>query len=401
MPGESPLNMMRPQRPRPRRPGPAVPPQRRRLWWVLLPLCIGIALAAGWCGLWYYAAGIAGRTLSGWVAREASAGRVYSCGTQTITGFPFRIVARCAQAGAAINSNTPPFDFRAKDVSFAAQVYQPTVLVGRVDAPVTMAEPGKPPSYRADWSSAAVTVRGLPPYPDSVTVAVDHPRLDQLTDGNGTTLFGADHAEINSRVVSGSPAANPVIDTTVQFTAATAPTVHALLAAPLQGDIEVVVRGFKDLAPKPWHDRFRELAADGGDIEITQFRIARADAVIVGGGKLTVNANGKLDGLLQVAIAGLDNLVPLLGLDRLINRGLDRLAGTAQSAPTINALDRLMPGLGGIVRNTANASIIDNLKKMGQPTQIDNKPAIVLPLRVADGAMYLGMVPLGDLPPLF
>jgi hypothetical protein len=60
-----------------------------------------------------------------------------------------------------------------------------------------------------------------------------------------------------------------------------------------------------------------------------------------------------------------------------------------------------MPGLGNAVRDTANSSIVDNLKKMGQPTEIDNKPAIVLPLRVSDGSVYLGMIPLGELPPLF
>ena len=49
----------------------------------------------------------------------------------------------------------------------------------------------------------------------------------------------------------------------------------------------------------------------------------------------------------------------------------------------------------------ANASVIENLKKMGEPTEIDHKPAIVLPLRFSDGAIYLGMLPLGDAPALF
>ena len=75
-----------------------------------------------------------------------------------------------------------------------------------------------------------------------------------------------------------------------------------------------------------------------------------------------------------------------------------------QTAPPhrgFGALDRLMPGLGGAVRDTANASLIENLKKMGQPTEIDKKPAIVLPLRFADGSVYLGMMRLGEVPPLF
>jgi hypothetical protein len=45
--------------------------------------------------------------------------------------------------------------------------------------------------------------------------------------------------------------------------------------------------------------------------------------------------------------------------------------------------------------------VIENLKKMGERTEIDHKPAVVLPLRFSDGAIYLGMVPLGDAPALF
>src|ERR1700761_6132132 len=108
MTGESPLSMMRPQRQRPLSRAAAGPP-RRRIWPIALPICVIVVLAAGWCALWYYAAGVADRTLSGWVAREAAAGRVYNCGSQTIGGFPLRIEADCTGVGATISSTTPPF----------------------------------------------------------------------------------------------------------------------------------------------------------------------------------------------------------------------------------------------------------------------------------------------------
>jgi len=38
---------------------------------------------------------------------------------------------------------------------------------------------------------------------------------------------------------------------------------------------------------------------------------------------------------------------------------------------------------------------------MGQPTEIDKKPAVALPLRVADGVIFVGLIPIGVLPPLF
>jgi hypothetical protein len=400
MPGESPLNMMQRQRPR-RRPGGGAPP-RRRLWPVVLPVCVVIVLAAVWCGLWYFAAGIADRTMSGWMAREATAGRVYSCGSQTISGFPFRIEADCTTAGATINSTQPPFAVSAKDVSVAAQVYHPTTLVGEISGPLAVAEPGQPPRFVANWSRARGSVSGLPPEPDSVSVTLDHPHVDQMAAANGTTVFAADHAEFLGRIVGGSAANNPVIDALVKFAAATTPTLHPLLAEPLQGEVDAVFRGFKDLAPKPWPQRFREMQASGGNIEITRLRLERPDAIIVGAGTLTVNANGKLNGLIRIGIAGLENIVPKLGLDRLIGRGLDKLnGGSGQAQQGLNALDRLMPGLGDVVRDSATASVIDNLNKMGQPTEIDKKPAIVLPLNFSDGFVSLGMVPLGEVPALF
>jgi hypothetical protein len=399
MPGESPLNMM--QRQRPRRYPTAAPP-RRRLWPVVLPVCVVIALAAVWCGLWYYAAGIADRTMSGWMAREAAAGRVYTCGSQTISGFPFRIEADCTTVGAAINSTQPPFAVSAKDVSVAAQVYRPTLLVGEVSSPVTVAEPGQPPSFVANWSRARGSVSGLPPEPDSVSVTLDHPHVDRMVGANGTTIFTADSAEFHGRLVGGSATSNPVIDALLTFAAATTPTLHPLLAEPAQGEVEAVFRGFKDLTPKPWPQRFREMQASGGNIEITRLRLERSDAIIVGAGTLTVNANGKLNGLIRVGIAGLENIVPKLGIDRLIGRGLDKLnGGSGQAQQGLSALDRLMPGLGGVVRDNAAATVIDSLNKMGQPTEIDKKPAIVLPLNFSDGFVSLGMVPLGEVPALF
>ena len=137
------------------------------------------------------------------------------------------------------------------------------------------------------------------------------------------------------------------------------------------------------------------MQAAGGGIEIKALRIAQTKALVVGAGTLTVNANGKLDGLVRVAIVGIESIVPRLGVDRLIGQGIDQLAGAS------GTLDRLLPGLGGAIRDTANASVTDNLKKMGEPTSIDNQPAIILPLRFSHGSIYLGMLRVGEAPALF
>src|SRR5580658_10166440 len=93
MTGEPPLKMMRSAAPRPRQ-LPAGPGWRRRPWLIVAPVAIVIVFALAWVWLWYYAASVADASLAGWVEREAAAGRVYGCASQTTGGFPFRIEAR-------------------------------------------------------------------------------------------------------------------------------------------------------------------------------------------------------------------------------------------------------------------------------------------------------------------
>lgn len=406
MAGESPLSMMQADRRLPRR---AVAPEaairsrpRRTLWAVLGPVAAIIVVAVGWSALWYYAANVANRTLAGWVAREAASGRIYTCGSEGISGFPFRIQTHCTEAAATLNSVQPPLALATRDITFTAGVLHPTRLVGDITGPLTvMGAPGQPPSLTANWSSAQISVSGLPPEPDAVSIDLAQPRLDR---GAGTaTLFAADGADFQARIVEGSADNHPVIDAVLHLASASAPTLHSALVKPLQADIEVVVRGFNDLAPTPLAQHFRELQASGGSIAVKSLRLERSDAAVVGNGTLTIKPDGKLDGVITVAISGIESIVPQLGIDKMIGHSIDRLAGI--SGPPgeggLAALDRLMPGLSGVVSAGANASLIDDLKKMGQPTTIDGKAATALPLRFADGTVYLGMIRIGEVPALF
>ncbi len=390
MPGQSPLSMMQPQRPRAEPRAQALP--RRRRWPLWAPVAAVIVIAVIWCGLWYVSASVADRALAGWIEREAAAGRSYSCGTQTIGGFPLDITARCSDVSAELKNSQPPYSITAKAVDFVAEVYRPTRLVGEISGPLTVAETGQAPVLTADWTRARLVVNGVPPYPDTLSFDFDAPHLDRA--GSDEKLFNASAVNFLARITEGSPRDHPVLDFTLHLKGATA-TFHPLAAQPLNGDAEVVVRGLKDLSPKPWADRMRELQAAGGGIEIKSIHLTQADAIVVGAGTLTVNGEGKLDGVVSVTVAGLEHIVPLLGIDRMIGQGIDQWSGSS------GTLDRLVPGLGATIRQTANATVIDNLKKMGEPTSIDNRPAVVLPLRFVNSAVYLGMLRIGEVPALF
>jgi len=391
---------MRPRRPPVRR--GSGPPPRRRLSRFLILAAVIVALPIGWTALWSYAASIANEALAGWIGREAALGRVYACGSQSIGGYPFGIVIRCDKATAAFKSNRPPFAVSASDFTFSAQVFRPTLLSGEISAPVTLADPGQGPAFVANWSAARLTLLGLPPEAERVTVDLTKPRLDRTTGANAGTIFQADRLAVDGRIIAGSAQRNPVIEATAKVAAGLAPSFHPLLAEPLQGEIDAVMRGFKDFLPKPWPVLFRDMQASGGGIEIKTLHLVRSDAALLGTGTFTINASGRLEGELRVTIAGVENIVPLLGVDQLIGQGMDRLTGGSGS-PTqgLGALDRLLPGLGGVVRESASAGLVETIKRMGEPTKLDGKPAVALPLRVTDGIVYVGLIPVAAVPALF
>lgn len=367
-------------------------PRGRR--WPAILIVLLILLAGLWAGAWYYGAGIAERTIDGWKAREAQAGRVYTCATQTIGGFPFGIELRCADAGAELKSNQPPLALKARDMLVSARVWQPTVLTTEIAGPLTIAEPGQAVTISANWQHAQTQVHGLPVSPESVSINLDHLVVDRTA---GENLFKADRLDLNGRLMSGTVQDNPVIEMVLKLGAAAAPSWHPAAATPVDADVTAVLRGLKDFSPKPWPARFRELQAAGGRIEIRNARVQQRDTIAVANGMLSLSPAGRLDGQLRLTVANLDKLLPTLGLDQMLSQ--------EQASPQLNnafgALDRIMPGLGNVARKNAGPAIVAGVSLMGQPTELEGKRAVMLPLRFDDGLVSLGPLKLGVTPSLF
>src|SRR5581483_1734149 len=238
-----------------------------------------VLLAAGWSGFWYYAVGKAEQAIAGWKAREAKVGRIYTCGQETLSGFPFRIEVRCDLARAEFTQVTPKLDIKTTGVLVAAQIYQPTLLISEFTGPLSVAEAGKPPSFIANWKLGQTSVRGTPNAPERVSIVLDGPSVVRMTSSGTEPFAKADHFELHGRMLEGSASKNPVIEVALRSTQASLPGVNPLMVAPIDSEIDAVLRGLKDFGPKSWADRFREIQASGGSIDIPQARVQQGDTI--------------------------------------------------------------------------------------------------------------------------
>ena len=366
------------------------PATRRRLW-LFVPFALLVALAVIWTGLWFYAASRAETAIAGWRAREAKSGRTYECGTQAISGFPFRIEVRCTEPVAELRGKNAQVVLRGADLVMLAQIYQPTLLIGEFKSPMTVADPGQPPAYVVNWSLGQSSVRGTPRAPQRGSLVFENLKVQRP--GSDATVLSAKRFELHGRMAEGSAADNPVLDVGLRATAASAPEVHPIAAIPLDAEVSATLRGLADFAPKPWPARFRELQARGGRIDIVNARVQQGEVIAVSSGSLGLTERGNLDGQLQMTVVGLEHVLKQLDLEALVSQGR---VGSA-----IDKLDKLLPGLGGIARKQAGPSILVGLDAIGKRTTLEGKPAVTVPLRFVDGRVMLGPLPVGRTPPLF
>ncbi|MEH2529777.1 hypothetical protein V1277_003848 [Bradyrhizobium sp. AZCC 1588] len=388
-------------------------PRRRPLWRLFIAPALLLVVAAAWSAFWFYAASEVGVRADAWALQEAKAGRVYACGKRSVAGFPFRFEVRCDDASVSLVSQTAgaqvPFTARLGEIMVIAQIYQPRLLIAEFKAPATLADRGQPPSMKVNWTLGRSSVSGLPDVPHRASIVFDNPSIDRVNGPVETPLARARHVELHGRLAEGSTKDHPVIEAVLQISGGNVQEVHPVLAQPFDADIQTKLTGLKDFTPKPWPERFRELQAAGGHVEIVRSRIQQGDLISLAAGTLRLNAQGRIDGELQMTVTGLERVIPALGIEKMLEEGvpqatLDRVAPGVKSQDLNNlfgALDKAIPGLGKVVKQNANAGVAAGINSLGKEAELEGKKARAFPLRFVDGAVFLGPIKVGQVPPLF
>jgi hypothetical protein len=390
-------------------------PRRRPLWRLFIMPVLLVVAAIAWSGFWFYAASQVDVRADAWRAQEAKSGRVYDCAKRSVAGFPFRLEVRCDGASVSLVSQTAeqaatqvPLTARLGEILVVAQIYDPKLLIAEFTAPATISDRGQP-SMTVNWSKARSSVVGLPAVPQRASIVFDDPSIDHVNGSTQAQLAGAKHVELHGRLAEGSALDHPVIETVLQIAGGSIQGLHPLLTQPFDADARTMLSGLQDFSPKPWPQRFREIQAAGGHVEIVQSRIQQGDLIAVAAGTLGLTANGRLDGELQMTVAGIEKVIPALGIEKMLDEGvpqatLDRVAPGVKTQDLNNlmgALDRAIPGLGKVVRQNASVGVSAGINALGKEAMLEGKKARAFPLRFVDGAVFFGSLKVAQIPPLF
>src|SRR5215470_186335 len=282
-------------------------PRRRPLWGLFIaPVLLAIA-AIGWSAFWFYSASQVDVQAEAWRTREAKSGRVYDCADRSVGGYPFRLEIHCPAPSVSLVSQSAdraagPITAKLGEILVVAQIYDPKRVIAEFKGPATISDPSAQSSYVANWKTGRSSVVGLPATPQRASIVFDEPSIDRMDGPKPLPIANAKHVELHGRIVEGSRADAPVIESVLEINRGSIQGLHPLLAEPFDADLRVMLNGLKDLSPKPWPARFRELQAAGGHVEILQSRIQQGDTVAVAAGTLGLSPRGLLEGELQMTV---------------------------------------------------------------------------------------------------
>jgi hypothetical protein len=362
-------------------PGPADPkPTREKLGrpprFVVLVAAAVVLAFAGWSVVWYFGTQKAHAMIGAWLAAEAAKGRTYDCAERGVGGYPFRVIVTCLKPSLDIADASPRIRATGEDFRAIAQVWNLTHVIYEIDGPVRV-ETGSRKNPRSGLDLSWDLLQGSLRAPGGEIASGDlaisgfaaTPDPKFLGPGGGMTVT-ASAAEFHGRrgaAVTGTPPGTRDVDV-----AADAKDLVVTLAGKGPPDaVDVSFVGRLGALPYPpprdpaaffaaWRDK-------GGSIEVAKLSAAQGETELRAVGTLTPDGAGRPEGSVTIKLAG----------------------------PDINT-----PGAAGAFGGLAPIMALA-LRFAGKADEIDGRTAVSGQVDFRDGQLFLGPMPIVELPRMF
>ena len=278
---------------------------RRSRLGLFLPYVLLLAVALAWSAGWFWIRGRAGQEIDAWLAREAAAGRAWTCDRRSLTGYPFRLELRCA----GLTLERSDGRFRLGPLTAVAQVYQPRLVLFESAGPFH-AEQGDL-TGDASWTALSGSVHGASEGFTRASLVVEGPQVSVAGAGPGPIAVSGRHLELHARPTPGRFDSDGAVDVSLRLAQAAVPQLDALMRsddpADLALDATIVRARVLDTGTVPRElERWRKA---GGSLDLTALSFGKGQQRVQAKGSLGIDAGHRPAGQIDLRAAGLDTLI--------------------------------------------------------------------------------------------
>lgn len=317
----------------------ALPPRRRRSRLGLYgPIGLLLLLAVAWSVGWLFIRQRVTFGLDEWISKEAAAGRRWTCADRKVGGYPFRIEVRCSD----FTLDRPDVTASIGKLLVVAQVYRPRHIIAEASGPMRV----KAGTTEADgrWKDLRASVRLLEKGFEKIDVVAVEPVVSVIEPGGTPFDLSSKRFEGHLRPQPSDPTA---IDLWAKSDAAVIPGLEELIGGREPADvvIDASVSQTDDLPARPLWSELERWRMAGGAVSLRSLKAAKGAQRIEASGKLSIDAQHRPEGQLDLSAAGLGGILGQLTsgtgglLGALLGGGREPAPRTAADAP----LRRLPP----------------------------------------------------------
>ncbi|GJE39941.1 DUF2125 domain-containing protein [Methylobacterium persicinum] len=355
--------------------------KRRGRIGLFLPYVLLAIVVLGWSGAWFWIRGRAEGEMDAWLAREAAAGRTWTCQDRSLTGFPFRLELRCA----AVTLSRSDGSFRLGPATAVAQIYQPRLVLFESQGPFHVEQGGL--TGDASWSALQGSFHGA---------AEGFTRASLVVDGPKVTVAGAEpqpisvagrHLEIHARPSPARFESDGAVDVNLQLAEAAIPALDTLTGgnAPVDASLDATLDRATVLGTGALPKELEKWRRAGGLLQIAALSLAKGDQRIQARGQVALDEAHRPTGQIDLRAAG---------VDALIGNVVGQRFGSKEGA----LVGQLVGGLLGLGRGAPRAA------DQAQTPGASGPPLKPLPpLKLVDGQVLFSGFPIPNVrvPPLY
>lgn len=286
---------------------------------LFLPFICLIVLAAAWSGYWFIGARATQTAIEGWLAREASQGRNWTCQDKSVGGFPFRFELRCA--GTALETHAPNVTIAAAGGPFraVALAYQPNNIIAELDGPFMVVPKDGSNPFEITWKRLATSATINGGRLERGSLSMEGPSV-RAVGATGAPDLSSDLVELHIRPSPGR-AADGAYDIAATLNKTRVPAIDGLIRNNEPGDIslEATVTQAAGAGMRGRDQELERWRQAGGRVSVTAFKATKGTASVEAKADLGLDDEHRPAGQIDATVAGLDQVVgafagPLGGL---------------------------------------------------------------------------------------
>jgi len=310
---------------------------------VLLAVAVVLFCAAYTAGWYYFARGLETRAAATLASLNGGGVRAF-CEEPEARGFPFRIGLYCK--GVFYENVSDGVSIRAGRMQSAANVYQPYRVLGQLDGPAKIILPFTIP-LEARWESLLASTRLSRPLPE--TLSVEGKKVEiSAEEGDPAPLLTVDDVQFHARQREAD------LEIAVSFRDLVAGAEIAPGLPPIEGRVLGLVQDGVSLLKEKVHD----LRGRSATIEEMVVGVTGERAGFSLSGPISVSDDGRIDADLSITIN--------------------------DPRAVAEVMAQIFPDEGDQIRAAT-----------GMLASLENQP---LPVRITRGKVFLGFIPLGEIP---